>query len=321
MRYFTHDTDMRNDLKIRGLRKIFGTEGYAVWCYLLEVLTDSRDLSINYKQSQLLLASDFDLSPDRLDEIVKFCEGVGLLQFDGDILYSTAHQERIAKIQHTHEARSNAAQRAAQQRWNSDAETMPTQCEGNADAMPTQCETMRSDAIREEKNRIEKKREEKKRELPSELPEKIADLWNDICVSMPMVTRLSDARRAKVKSRLREWGKDADEMLAKAREIFTRMEASDFLCGRTGKWTGATFDWLFGSRENWIKVSEGNYDNRNASTANADGSAALGAGEYFTAEDHRRTYGSGKATVPNDAPPRPSERHTWNAINQQWVLL
>lgn len=39
----------------------------------------------------------------------------------------------------------------------------------------------------------------------------------------------------------------------------------------------------------------------------------LGAGEYI--ENGRRTYGTGEATIPMSAPPRPSERYMWNAEN------
>ena len=39
--YFTHDADMRNDVKIKALRRKFSHTGYAVWNYLLETLTDS----------------------------------------------------------------------------------------------------------------------------------------------------------------------------------------------------------------------------------------------------------------------------------------
>ena len=44
-------------------------------------------------------------------------------------------------------------------------------------------------------------------------------------------------------------------------EVCNRIEASDFLTGRKdGKWS-ASFDWII-KPENWVKVMEGNYDNR-----------------------------------------------------------
>ena len=48
--------------------------------------------------------------------------------------------------------------------------------------------------------------------------------------------------------------------------------------------------------------------------------ARLGVGEWIDSNG-RRTYGSGKATIPMDAPPRPSERYSWNASNNKWIIL
>ena len=74
---------------------------------------------------------------------------------------------------------------------------------------------------------------------------------------------------------------------------------------------------------NSIKVMEGNYDNKRgtAQTQADDSRAKLGVGEYIDKETGRRTYGSGKATIPQDAPPRPSDKHAWDSATAKWVLL
>jgi hypothetical protein len=43
-------------------------------------------------------------------------------------------------------------------------------------------------------------------------------------------------------------------------DLFSRVEASDFLSGRSGKWKGCTFDWLI-QESNITKVLKGAYDN------------------------------------------------------------
>lgn len=45
----------------------------------------------------------------------------------------------------------------------------------------------------------------------------------------------------------------------------------------------------------------------------------LGAGEWIE-PDGRRTYGTGRYTVPIDAPARPSERYGWDSANRTWIL-
>lgn len=115
-------------------------------------------------------------------------------------------------------------------------------------------------------------------------------------------------------------------MLDAARDLFTKVQASDFLTGRQPNKTGwvASFDWLFDNSSNWVKVQEGNYDNdrgsRNGQNSSGVIKVQLGVGEFYDGSG-RRTYGSGKATIPPTAPPRPSERHSWDSQTETWILL
>ena len=63
---------------------------------------------------------------------------------------------------------------------------------------------------------------------------------------------LSDKRKRAVK-KLRNNGVDLDA-------LFEAAENSDFLSGRSGKWSGCNFDWLM-NYNNAIKVLEGAYRN------------------------------------------------------------
>ena len=47
----------------------------------------------------------------------------------------------------------------------------------------------------------------------------------------------------------------------------------------------------------------------------------LGVGEYIEQQTGRRTYGTGKATIPLTAPPRPTDKYCWNAESQTWIML
>ena len=79
-------------------------------------------------------------------------------------------------------------------------------------------------------------------------------LWHDICKSYPRVTRLTDKRKKKIEQRMKELDWDYEQL----RRIFEKMEASTFMRG--GSW--ASFDWVFTSEGNMIKVLEGNYDDK-----------------------------------------------------------
>lgn len=83
----------------------------------------------------------------------------------------------------------------------------------------------------------------------------IADCFNDTCVSLPKVLRLSDNRKKAIKARLNSYS--IDEL----KSIFKKVEASDFLCGKNSKDWVATFDWIMKDK-NMTKILEGNYDNK-----------------------------------------------------------
>lgn len=299
--YFTHDADMRNDVKIMALRRKFRHEGYAVWNFLLETLTDSDFFEIEWEEISIeLLAADYDVSVERLTDIVDYCVKIGLLQQEGNRLYSAAHQKRFATL---------LANRARKRTTDSNGDIIPRQ---NPAETPQQPETAeQNDIVNDNKGKETKGKER----YPYQ---DIADLWNRICVSLPKISKLSDARRAKIKSRLQEFGKP-EAWLPTVEALFEAIEASDFLRGvNKNKWQ-ASFDWVFANGSNWVKVLEGNYANKGQQGAISPAGVTLGVGERI--ENGRRTYGTGAATIPMTAPPRPSERYAWDKSTQNWVML
>ena len=85
--------------------------------------------------------------------------------------------------------------------------------------------------------------------------QEVADAFNKTCVSLPRVTKLTDKRKKAIKSILKK------HSLEELKNIFKKVEDSSFLNGSSGKWSGATFDWLL-KESNLIKVIEGNYDDK-----------------------------------------------------------
>ena len=100
---------------------------------------------------------------------------------------------------------------------------------------------------------IEKEIDTEKRERVDY--QRVADLYNDTCVSFPRIKSLSDARKKAIKARLQTYTYDDFEML------FTKAEASSFLKGANDRNWAATFDWLI-KDSNMAKVLDGNYDNK-----------------------------------------------------------
>lgn len=91
----------------------------------------------------------------------------------------------------------------------------------------------------------------------SKIPyQKIIDLYNNTCNSLPKIQKTTDKRKKTIKTR---WTQYSD--IGIYEKLFNKAENSDFLSGRNGKWTSCNFDWLL-NENNMIKVLEGNYDNK-----------------------------------------------------------
>ncbi len=82
---------------------------------------------------------------------------------------------------------------------------------------------------------------------------KVKQLFNSICVSLPPLENDLTITQAHLVEQARVDLRDSS-----FEEFFKRVEASDFLCGRTGGFR-ATFDWIL-KPENMFKILSGNYD-------------------------------------------------------------
>lgn len=310
--YFSHDADMRNDVKVKALRRRFSHTGYAVWNYILETLTDSENFELDFREvNRELLAADYELSVDELTEIVEYACRIDLLQMseDGTVLFSAAHKRRFAQLLERRSKLSQAGKKGMASRWNNANEDITTNKE-----VITQDSKEKETKVKESKG--------KKIEYPYQ---DIVALWNSVCSSLPKIKSLNDNRRQKIRLRLAEFSDDSSRWLSVCQEIFERIQASKFLCGGNNSGWTASFDWVFENSKNWLKIVEGNYDNdrgsRSAANRGSLPSVNLGVGERIDEETGRRTYGSGRATIPNDAPPRPSDKHAWDNKSKNWILL
>ena len=100
--------------------------------------------------------------------------------------------------------------------------------------------------------------------------QQVADMYNEICISFPKCTTLSENRKKAIKARFNTYS------LEDFKKLFTLAEQSNFLKGQNERNWSANFDWLI-KDSNFAKVLDGNYNNKqggsnNGNTKNADGS-------------------------------------------------
>lgn len=95
--------------------------------------------------------------------------------------------------------------------------------------------------------------------------QEIVAAFNSICTDLPRVIQITDARKTAIKNRIKEAG-GKDQLI----ELFKTVHQNDFLSGRSGNWK-ASFDWIM-KAGNFVKIREGNYQNRAANGRNQNGS-------------------------------------------------
>lgn len=96
--YFSHDSGMRNDPKIKALRRRFSI-GYSVYNMFLEYLTDCIFFEFEMNDLQYeILAGDFDVETETLIQILDYCVKIGLLQNQDNIFFSNGLKKRLQPV-------------------------------------------------------------------------------------------------------------------------------------------------------------------------------------------------------------------------------
>jgi hypothetical protein len=87
--YFSHDNDMRNDERIKAVRRRFKHEGYSVWNMLLEKFCKAEDFTLKYNDVTIeLWAGDFEIEPEKLKEILEYFLKINLITELEDMIFS-----------------------------------------------------------------------------------------------------------------------------------------------------------------------------------------------------------------------------------------
>lgn len=107
-----------------------------------------------------------------------------------------------------------------------------------------------------EKDKDKDKDEEKYKEKDEEI-ESIVEIWNTFAKqnNLTKIIKLTDKRLSNVKNRLEE--KEFDLGL-----IFDNIKKSDFLLGKNKNNWKIDFDFIFSSKNNYIKILEGKYNGK-----------------------------------------------------------
>ena len=94
--YFSHDNNMRNDIKIKAVRRKYNSAGYALYIMILELLTSNEYFEIEWNEDNIeLLSPDFDMDTEVITDIVNYCIKLNLLQITNGYLHCDTLTERL----------------------------------------------------------------------------------------------------------------------------------------------------------------------------------------------------------------------------------
>lgn len=97
--YFSHDNDMRNDPKVKALRKKFKHEGYSIYNMMLELLCRESNFKVELSELNVeLISGDFDCEPSQLRCILNYCSTVNLFVIIDNVIYSNGLVKRLQPV-------------------------------------------------------------------------------------------------------------------------------------------------------------------------------------------------------------------------------
>lgn len=241
--YFQHDFNARNDPKLQSLLMEKGVAGIGVyWCIIEQLYEQGGVLSLAQCKS---IAFALHIESKDVESVIKDFD---LFQNDGENFWSESVNSRLSRRKEISEKRKSAAISS----WKSRGQMqMQSNCNENSDT----CNAIKEKERKEKYILISDKSDNADSHEKVNFDE-IVSMYHRICISFPRIMKLTDERKKKIKSRIEEMKGD----MAVLETVFTKMQNSDFM--RNGSW--ASFDWIFKNPQNWMKVYEGNYDNKPA---------------------------------------------------------
>jgi hypothetical protein len=156
--------------------------------------------------------------------------------------------EQQQKYEEISQRRSNA--RKMQQNATNENKTEQTETKIN-----------KTEQKKENDDLLSNKKENKKENKESvDLADAVRAFNDKLMDKLPIVVVFNEKRKQKLGARFEEFkrfGNPAEVWLT----LIEKIKHSKFLCGETGEWK-CTFDWLVDNSTNWLKVYEGQYENK-----------------------------------------------------------
>ena len=270
-------TDMLDNRKIKQIEVL--PEGDAiivVWVKLLCLAGNINDTGYIYFTNEIpyteeMMATEFRRPINTIRLALNTFEKFGMIEIIDDII-KISNWEKYQNIDGMEKIREQTRNRVAKHRERKKMELLEAKEECNVTV--TLCNGTDKIRIEEDKNRIDKEKDKRNNINYQE----IVNMYNDICISFPKCTSLSQKRKDAIRARLKNYSVDD------FRRLFEKAEASRFLKGGNDRNWSAKFDWLI-KDSSMAKVLDGNYDDNkdfhNGSSSNQNNRVAQQLDDFY----------------------------------------
>ena len=100
MKWFKHETDARNSLKLRKVRRKYGADGYAIYWFCLEAIAyevDKDNLTFDLKEDAETIAFELSIQEKRVEEIMRYLVKAELFESSQGVVTCLKLAERLDK--------------------------------------------------------------------------------------------------------------------------------------------------------------------------------------------------------------------------------
>lgn len=100
MKWFKHQADARNSLKLRKVRRKYGADGYAIYWFCLEAIAyevDKDNLTFDLKEDAETIAFELSIQEKRVQEIMIYMVEAGLFESSQGVITCLKLAESIDK--------------------------------------------------------------------------------------------------------------------------------------------------------------------------------------------------------------------------------
>lgn len=303
LEYFPFEVDFFADIKVRKLIKYQGGKAVTIYALLLCLIYKGGYYMRWDEELPFIVSEQTGFEEVYISEVIKSCLALGLFSkelFDSkQILTSKGIQERYISI-------CNLSKRKViiSPEYNISSEEIGIYSE----EIPISSEEMPINSVKSTQ-----RKEKKSKEKEKNITKKESDLFNSTeTTEQPQASSQTNfvkptVEQVKAYCKERNNGIDAEQFI----DHYT---SNGWMVGKT-----KMKDWRAAVRT-WERNKQNTTSAKVQSGANVPPGVKLGKGEWIT-QDGRRTYGTGRANIPMDAPPRPSEQYSWSAETNKWMVL